>query len=110
MKYFLKSEVEMSKNETVETDVLIIGAGPSGLATAIALANSLKARKLSNWRVMVLEKGKSVGAHILSGAVIKPAIFRTCSKSTSGVVTVSRLKKSGQRDPRGILAGNLRIS
>ena len=55
----------------IETDVLIVGAGPAGLATAI----SLKRRGYSG-RVVVIDKGRNVGSHVLSGAVIDPAGFR----------------------------------
>lgn len=51
----------------METDVLIVGAGPAGLAAAIRL-KTLKPET----NVMVLEKGAYVGAHILSGAVLDP--------------------------------------
>lgn len=54
-----------------ETDVVIIGAGPSGLAAAIRL-KQLSNEKGKDMRVIVLEKGGEVGAHILSGAVIEP--------------------------------------
>ena len=65
----------MKENNTIATDVLIVGAGPSGLATAIHLADKLK-EKGEDKRVLVIEKGSSVGAHILSGAVIKPEAFK----------------------------------
>jgi electron-transferring-flavoprotein dehydrogenase len=65
----------MSKVDTVSTDVLIIGGGPSGLATAIHLADILK-QKGQNRRILLIDKGSSIGAHILSGAVIKPAVFK----------------------------------
>jgi electron-transferring-flavoprotein dehydrogenase len=65
----------MSNNDTISTDVLIIGGGPSGLATSIHLADILKRRGL-NGRILLLEKGRSVGSHILSGAVIKPSVFK----------------------------------
>src|SRR5674476_911204 len=65
----------MSNVDTVTTDVLIIGGGPSGLATAIHLADILK-QKGHSQRILLIEKGSSIGAHILSGAVIKPAVFK----------------------------------
>ena len=65
----------MNSVDTVSTDVLIIGGGPSGLATAIHLADTLK-QKGQSQRILLIEKGSSIGSHILSGAVIKPAIFK----------------------------------
>jgi len=65
----------MSSSDVEKTDVLIIGGGPSGLATAIHLADRLKKKGLSH-RILLIEKGSSIGSHILSGAVIKPAVFK----------------------------------
>jgi electron-transferring-flavoprotein dehydrogenase len=65
----------MSIIDKVSTDVLIIGGGPSGLATAIHLAD-IFSRTGQKHRILLIEKGSSIGSHILSGAVIKPAVFR----------------------------------
>src|SRR5436305_11533316 len=57
----------MSQGESLEVDVLIVGGGPAGLAAAYHL------RKLNkDLSVAVLEKGKEIGAHIISGAVVDP--------------------------------------
>jgi electron-transferring-flavoprotein dehydrogenase len=57
----------MSEREAMEFDVVIVGAGPAGLAAAIRL------RQLApEATICVVEKGSEVGAHILSGAVIEP--------------------------------------
>lgn len=58
------------EHESMEFDVVIVGAGPSGLATAIQYAK-LCQQDNKPVKVCVLEKGSEVGAHILSGAVIE---------------------------------------
>src|SRR5579864_972412 len=57
--------------ESMEFDVVIVGAGPAGLAAGIRL-KQLAVERARDVSVCIVEKGAEVGAHILSGAVIDP--------------------------------------
>lgn len=59
------------ERESMEFDVVIVGAGPAGLSTACRLMQ-LANEKDQELTVCVVEKGSEVGAHILSGAVVEP--------------------------------------
>ena len=68
-------------DERIDVGVLIVGAGPAGLACAIRLGQLLQERpdlaeKLGDVPVAVLEKGKQPGSHELSGAVVNPRALR----------------------------------
>ncbi len=68
------------EREKLEADVLIIGAGPAGLSCALHLANLIerhtkqnKSPALSAENIYVLEKGREIGSHQLSGAILDPS-------------------------------------
>jgi len=60
------------ERESMEFDVVIVGAGPAGLSAAIKIRQLAIENNLPDLSVCVVEKGSEVGAHILSGAVLEP--------------------------------------
>jgi electron-transferring-flavoprotein dehydrogenase len=60
------------ERETMEVDVLFVGAGPATLASALHLMQTCEARRIEPPAVLVIEKGAEVGDHMLSGAVVNP--------------------------------------
>jgi electron-transferring-flavoprotein dehydrogenase len=87
------NHVSMPERETLEADVLIVGAGPAGLSCALRLADLYKtyagkaagsdtptvpspAPATSAENIFVLEKGAEIGAHSLSGAILDPKALR----------------------------------
>jgi len=77
----------MVERDIFHTDILIIGGGPGGLATAIHLADLIREhnKKTSGesgkepslpCNILLLDKGSAIGSHTLSGAVVKPAVFK----------------------------------
>src|SRR5881397_3341892 len=66
----------MMDRETLDVDVLIVGAGPAGLSAALRLAQLQKAAGGEPLTIAVLEKAREAGAHMLSGAVLDPSALR----------------------------------
>ncbi len=62
---------EISERDSMEVDVVIVGAGPAGLSAGCRL-RQLAQERGQEIHVVILEKGSEVGAHILSGAVFEP--------------------------------------
>ena len=85
-------------DERIEVGVLIVGAGPAGLACAIRLGQLLEespetAERLGDVPVAVVEKGARPGAHLLSGAVVNPRSLRRLFK---GRVPMSEVPNYGE--------------
>jgi electron-transferring-flavoprotein dehydrogenase len=72
---------EAEEDERIDVGVVFVGAGPAGLAGAIRLGQLLAedpatAERLGETPIAVLDKGRVVGAHLLSGAVVNPSALR----------------------------------
>jgi electron-transferring-flavoprotein dehydrogenase len=79
-----------AEDERIDVGVLIVGAGPAGLACAIRLGQLLEnapevRERLGEVPVAVLEKGKQPGSHLLSGAVVNPRALRRLFKGRKRV-------------------------
>ena len=95
---------EMPAREAMEFDVVIVGAGPAGLAAAIKL------KQLSaDISVVVVEKGSEVGAHILSGAVIDPIGLNRLLPGWDGEETPIQTKVADDRFYYMSESGSLRL-
>src|SRR3954465_13933205 len=77
----------MTEREQIEMDVVFVGAGPANLAAALHLKNQIgihndlieggmPGHEVGDLEIALVEKGPSVGAHILSGAVMDPIAIR----------------------------------
>jgi electron-transferring-flavoprotein dehydrogenase len=77
----------MSEKKHIETDILCVGAGIASLSTALSLLRTLKKQNVKKLpRVTIIEKGRNVGSHVLSGAVIDPSGF-------DGILTPEEIQK-----------------
>ena len=66
----------MAERETLEVDVLIVGAGPAGLSAALRLAQVQKAKGGEPLAIAVIEKAPDAGRHQLSGALLDPSTLK----------------------------------
>jgi electron-transferring-flavoprotein dehydrogenase len=78
------------EDQRIDVGVLIVGAGPAGLACAIRLGQLLEEapdvrERLGEVPIAVLEKGKAPGSHLLSGAVVNPRALRRLFRGRKGI-------------------------
>ena len=90
--------------ETLDIDVLFVGAGPASLAGAYHLANLIRvhnetASSKIEVSIAVLEKGREIGSHALSGAVVDPRAFRELYPKTGR----ARLSRAGSTTSNSLL-------
>src|SRR6186997_74800 len=62
--------------ETLDVDILIVGAGPAGLSAALRLSQLQQQQGGEPLSIALLEKARDAGAHSLSGAVLDPSALR----------------------------------
>ncbi len=74
IKDFIAPVGEVSKENSIELDVLFVGAGPASLSSAIHLAHLSKSQKC-HIEIGIMEKADQIGGHSLSGAVVHPLVF-----------------------------------
>jgi electron-transferring-flavoprotein dehydrogenase len=91
-------------DERIEVGVLIVGAGPAGLACAIRLGQLLEespetAERLGDVPIAIVEKGKAPGSHLLSGAVVNPRALRRLFK---GRLTMEDIPTYGPVEDEGV--------
>ena len=89
----LRGPAGSARRDRIEVGVLIVGAGPAGLACAIRLGQLLEehpevAEQLGDVPIAVVEKGKQAGSHLLSGAVVNP---RSLQPLFGGRLEIDRL-------------------
>ena len=87
------------ERETMEVDVLFVGAGPATLASAYHLMQTCEARGAEPPAVLVIEKGAEVGDHMLSGAVVNPKSLIDTSVSVSTCAPKPKVPSSTSTSP-----------